>query len=111
MAEIFDCPECLANLKSPRCKRADCAHTAEQLRLVRTVAADLRRQFAEGHGVYESLAYLTRAVAAEARIDELGTRVALAERALRQLESGKPAKREVAAWKQFMHEQERREAS
>ena len=112
MTAVWDCPTCLANVRSPRCKRGDCAHVAEQLRLVRTVAADMRRQFEQGHGTYEAIAYLTRAVAAEARADELGTRVALAERALRLLAAGKPAKREVGAWRECVKSMDReREAS
>lgn len=103
---VVDCPECLANLRSPRCKRSDCATTAAELHRFRVIAADLRRQFAQGAGTYEASAYLCRAIEAEAKVETLGTRVALAERALRLLRAGKPAREEIRAWEQAMKESE-----
>lgn len=103
---IFDCPACLANLRSPRCKRQDCADAAAELRRLRQVAIDLRSQFNNGAEVFEAAAYLARAESAERRADDLGTRVALAERALRRLLERQPATVEVEAWKQIVKEQD-----
>jgi hypothetical protein len=80
---VRDCPVCLENLRSPRCKREDCASAAAELHRYRELAQDLRRQFADGHGVFEAMAYLTRAIEAEHRMEVLGTRAALAERGSR----------------------------
>lgn len=102
---VVDCPDCLANLRSPRCKRADCASTAAELYRFRVIAADLRRQFAQGAGTYEASAYLCRAIEAEAKVEALGTRMALAERALRLLRAGKSARNEIAAWEQAVKEE------
>lgn len=95
---IFDCPDCLANVRSPRCKRGDCAATAAELRRLRSVL------LAGGGEPHVAAAYLARAEAAEQRADELGTRVALAERALRLVLAKKPARQEVQAWKQASKE-------
>lgn len=93
MSDEFDCPHCLANARSPRCKRADCAAIAAEARRLRSVLQ------AGGGEPHVAAAYLARAEAADQRIDELGTRLALAERALRLLLAKKPAKDAVAAWK------------
>lgn len=94
-----------------QCQREDCAHTARQLRLVQQVAQEMRRQFAAGHDTFEAIAYLTRAVYAESKADELGTRVALAERAIRALVKGQKATAEVNAWQQFVKQSETEDAA
>lgn len=103
---VTDCQACLANQRSPRCKRGDCASQAAELRRMRQVNADLRTQFNAGAEVFEAVAYLARAEHAEKRADDLGTRVALAERALRRLLAKQPATAEVEAWKQIVKEQD-----
>lgn len=101
-----ECESCLANARSPMCKRPDCADTAAQLRRFRQISMDMRRKFAEGAAVFEASAYLCRAIEAEAKAEAIGTRMALAERALRLLRAGKPARREIADWERSVKEQE-----
>lgn len=74
------------------CQRDDCASTAAELRRLRAVL------LAGGGEPHVASAYLARAQAAEERTEELGTRLALAERALRALLAKQPAKQAVAAW-------------
>lgn len=95
---VFDCEECLANQRSPRCKRRDCADQAAELRRLRAVL------LAGGGEPHVAAAFLARAEHAEQRADELGTRLALAERALRRLLAKQPAGSEIEAWKQAVKE-------
>lgn len=78
----------------PRCHRkaAECAAVARDRDRLRQVLV------AGGGEPHVALAYLARAQHAEARADELGTRLALAERALRLALDRQPAKEAVAAW-------------
>lgn len=82
------------------------AETDTRLELARWRQQCMDLQAHDDIGAAVTHLYLARAAEAERRLDEMGTRLALAERALRRLAAGQPARTELAAWTDYVKEQE-----